>query len=379
MPASTHLPLARVIASALAPWFLAHHRDLSWRGTTDPYAIWVSEVMLQQTRVETVERYWGEFLRRFPDVGTLAAADEEQVLRAWSGLGYYRRARMLHRGAKVVAERFGARLPADADALREIPGIGPYTAGAIAAIAYDQPAPLVDGNVARVLSRILAIEDVREQAATARGHWSVVAAIVREGSPRVLAQALMELGATVCTPRSPRCEACPVATSCDARARGLAGEIPAVKVRAASPLQRWWALAIEHDGRTLLVRRPDEGLLAGLWCLPLVAIGEGREPDDVDDEAIAGAIDGRVRIGRCDGEAVMHVFTHRVWEMHPVIVRATQVIALREAMQGDLAWLLPGERPPGGLPSVTRKLLQRIGHGHGHGHGHGARCGTSSR
>jgi len=360
MPASTHLPLARVIASALAPWFLAHHRDLSWRGTTDPYAIWVSEVMLQQTRVETVERYWGEFLRRFPDVGTLAAADEEQVLHAWSGLGYYRRARMLHRGAKVVAERFGARLPADADALREIPGIGPYTAGAIAAIAYDQPAPLVDGNVARVLSRILAIEDVREQAATARVHWTMVERIVQHGSPRVLAQALMELGATVCTPKSPRCEACPVAASCGALARGLVDVIPAVRVRPASPLHRWWALAIEHDGRTLLVRRPDEGLLAGLWCLPLVAIEDGRA--DVDANSIAAAIDGSVRIERGTGDPVVHTFTHRVWEMHPLILRADAAVLPRGIEPEHVAWLAPGQRPEGGLPTVTRKLLVRIGH-----------------
>jgi A/G-specific adenine glycosylase len=363
MSASTHLPLAREIANALTPWFLANRRALSWRGTTDPYAIWVSEVMLQQTRVETVERYWGEFLRRFPDVGTLAAADEEQVLNAWSGLGYYRRARMLHRGAKVVAERFGATLPADADALREIPGIGPYTAGAISAIAYDQPSPLVDGNVARVLSRILAIEDVREQPATARGHWSMAAAIVREGSPRVLAQALMELGATVCTPRSPRCAACPVVDSCRARAAGLELEIPAVKTKAASPVQRWWALAIEHDGRVLLVRRPDEGLLAGLWCLPLVAIPDGCDPDDVDDDVIAAAIDGRVKIGKSPAEAVGHVFTHRVWEMHAVLVRASKRVSLTGVADASLAWLCPGERPVGGLPTVARKLLARIGHG----------------
>jgi A/G-specific adenine glycosylase len=362
MSASTHLPLAREIASALAPWFLAHKRELSWRATTDPYAIWVSEVMLQQTRVETVERYWGDFMRRFPDVGALAAADEQDVLSAWSGLGYYRRARMLHEGAKVVAQRFAARLPADADALRRIPGIGPYTAGAIAAIAYDQPTPLVDGNVARVLSRIAAIEDAREQPATARGHWELTAAIVREGSPRVLAQALMELGATVCTPRLPRCDTCPVSASCRARALGLETTIPAVKAKAPSPVLRFWALAIEHDGRVLVVRRPDEGLLAGLWCLPLVAIGDGREPDDVDDDAIAAAIDGHVRIGKPGADPVVHVFTHRVWEMHPLVVRTTSAVRLVDTADERIAWLSPGERPNGGLPTATRKLLERIGH-----------------
>ena len=189
--------LSRQLATALEAWFRRDHRDMPWRRTRDPYAIWVSEIMLQQTRVETVERYFDAFLARFPTVGALAAADEQAVLQAWSGLGYYRRARLLHRGARHVVDRHGGTLPADAEGLRSIPGVGDYTAGAIASIAFDLPVPLVDGNVARVLSRIEAIEDPREQAATARRHWRRVAEILRHGTPRVLSQALMELGATV--------------------------------------------------------------------------------------------------------------------------------------------------------------------------------------
>ena len=198
--------LPQRLAAALAPWFHAHHRDLPWRRTRDPYAIWVSEVMLQQTRVETVLRYFDGFLTRFPSVAALAGAPLDDVLGAWSGLGYYRRARLLHQGAAAVARDHDGRMPGEAEALRTIPGIGRYTAGAIASIAFDRPEPLVDGNVARVLSRIAAIEDVAQQPATAAGHWALCAAILREGSPRILAQALMELGATVCTPRAPRCE-----------------------------------------------------------------------------------------------------------------------------------------------------------------------------
>ena len=207
--------------SALLAWYQANRRDLPWRKTQDPYAVLVSEIMLQQTRVETVEQYFGKFLERFPDIGTLAAADESDVLAAWSGLGYYRRARLLHAGARHVATTHGGEVPDDPDLLRQIPGVGRYTAGAIASIAFERPTALVDGNVARVLSRLQAIEDPKLQEAGAPGHWTMAQQIVQAGPPRVLAQALMELGATVCTPLGPRCEGCPVRSECQALAKGL--------------------------------------------------------------------------------------------------------------------------------------------------------------
>jgi A/G-specific adenine glycosylase len=345
--------LAKRLADALAPWFLAHQRDLSWRRTRDPYAIWVSEVMLQQTRVETVERYWSSFLARFPDAATLAAAELDAVLQAWSGLGYYRRARMLHRGAEVVARDHGGRLPHDAEALRSIPGIGPYTAGAIASIAHDRPEPLVDGNVARVLSRVQAIAEPREQLATARGHWALCAEVLRAGSPRILAQALMELGATVCTPRSPACEQCPVRSDCRAWATGTTATIPAVRVRGESPIERWWALAVDVGDGLVLERRPREGLLAGLWCLPLVA-----RPDDepLVAAALHGAVPVAVRTPRQTGAEVVHVFTHRRWELQ--VVRVTARAGAWLDGERYARWR-PDEAPPGGVPTLTRKLLAR--------------------
>jgi A/G-specific adenine glycosylase len=342
---------ARVVASALAPWFLASHRDLSWRRTRDPYAIWVSEIMLQQTRVETVERYWSTFLARFPDVGALAAADTDEVLAAWSGLGYYRRARLLHRGAQVVAAEHGAKLPTTAAGLREVPGIGPYTAGAIAAIAYDEPAPLVDGNVARVLSRLVAERDPKEQLATAKWMWTACAEILRHGSPRVLGQALMELGATVCTPRSPRCAACPLAHACRANAEEATAEIPAVRERIAQPTELWWGLAIAHGGAILLERRDDAGLLARMWCLPLVPRDES--DDAPERSAIAKITTAKLGSPRIADTPVVHVFTHRRWEIRVVVAKATK----RFAPETPHVWLEPGERPPGGLPTLTRKLL----------------------
>lgn len=357
-PAGLASARAQEIGARLEPWFLAHHRDLSWRRTRDPYAIWVSEIMLQQTRVETVERHWAGFLARFPDVATLAAADGDEVLSAWSGLGYYRRARLLHAGAKVVAAELGARLPEDAAGLRRIPGIGPYTAGAIASIAYDRPEPLVDGNVARVLSRVEAVSDPKQQDATAKWLWSACEQILRSGTPRVLGQALMELGATVCTPRAPRCEACPLAASCRARQRGLTDMIPAVRERAASKLERWWAVALLRDDAILLERRPDEGLLARMWCLPLLPRDDGDTAPTAS--ALRTIVRGRVGGLRTVGEPVVHIFTHRRWELQ-VVVAAAGATVLPRGDDAATVWLAPSQRPAGGVPTLTRKLLARVG------------------
>lgn len=349
-------PRARTIAAALEPWFLAHHRDLSWRRTRDPYAIWVSEIMLQQTRVDTVERYWSGFIARFPDVATLAAADTDEVLAAWSGLGYYRRARLLHAGARMVAAQLGAELPRDVEGLRQIPGIGAYTAGAIAAIAYDQPQPLVDGNVARVLSRLEGETTPAQQGATAPWLWDACAAILRSGTPRVLGQALMELGATVCTPAAPRCDACPLLRICRAHADGVTADIPAPRVRAAVTVERWRALAVVHDDAVLLVRRGDAGLLARMWSLPMLP----RAPGDAVPArtAVTSVLAGRLGGVRVVDATVVHVFTHRRWELRIAVVPVRT--AVRPRGDEPHVWLRAGERPPGGLPTLARKLLDAL-------------------
>ncbi|MEM9454690.1 MAG: A/G-specific adenine glycosylase [Myxococcota bacterium] len=363
--------LSRSLAQGLEPWFVHDHRDMPWRRTRDPYGIWVSEIMLQQTRVETVERYWGPFLERFPTVAALAAADEQVVLQAWSGLGYYRRARLLHRGARYVVEHEGGRVPSDAAALRAIPGVGEYTAGAIASIAFDRPVPLVDGNVARVLSRVEGIEQPAQQLATARRHWRRVAGILRHGTPRVLSQALMELGATVCTPRSPQCLLCPVRSCCEAHRRGRVDQIPAPRKKVAQPAFAWLALAACWRGRLLLVRRPAEGLLADLWCLPLVsapgdvaALGRGLDRGldrGLNREAVEAGFNVSVRWAEAPLPVVRHVFTHRIWQIHPLVGRAARKPAWTQAPVERQCFIAPGQRPPGGMPRVTEKLLERIG------------------
>ncbi len=351
--------LSKALAHGLEPWFLHDHRDMPWRRTRDPYSIWVSEIMLQQTRVETVERYWGPFLERFPTVERLAAADEQAVLQAWSGLGYYRRARLLHRGARYVVEQLGGRLPEPAEQLRAIPGVGEYTAGAIASIAFDRPEPLVDGNVARVLSRVEGIEDPKQQQATARRHWARVAGILQHGTPRVLSQALMELGATVCTPRSPQCLLCPIRSSCVAQAQGSVDRIPAPRKKVAQPVSRWLALAVTWRGRLLLVRRPARGLLADLWCLPLVpATGNAAA---LDRSAIEADFTVPIRWANEPLPEVRHVFTHRIWTMHPLVGRAPRKPNYAGVEADRQCFIRPGEHPDGGLPRVTSKLLEQLG------------------
>src|SRR5215470_3894591 len=212
------------LASALLRWFSMNARDLPWRRTRDPYAIWVSEIMLQQTRVATVIPYWERWMARFPTVSALAEAPLDDVLAAWAGLGYYSRARNLHAGAQAVGTRFGGALPSCAAELREVPGIGPYTAGAIASIAFGERAPLVDGNVARVLARVFAIEHDIKSTAGSKALWAAAGELMNAlptgAAPGDLNQGLMELGATICAATQPRCLVCPLARDCDAARTG---------------------------------------------------------------------------------------------------------------------------------------------------------------
>jgi A/G-specific adenine glycosylase len=257
----------RTVRRALLDFFDARARPLPWRETDDPYAIWVSEIMLQQTRVETVIPYWERWMERFPDVATLASAEEEEVLKAWEGLGYYSRARNLRRGAAMVRERFGGRVPTDPETLREVPGIGPYTAGAVASIAFGVATPAVDGNVRRVLARLH--DEPKPTAAWLRDR---AAELVDPERPGDFNQALMELGATVCTPTSPNCTGCPVTTWCAARSAGTQDERPSPKKRSAVPHRAFTVVAAclpTPDGwRVAMRRRPADGLLGGLWEFP---------------------------------------------------------------------------------------------------------------
>ncbi|HSD89485.1 MAG TPA: A/G-specific adenine glycosylase, partial [Kofleriaceae bacterium] len=286
------------VASAVVAHYTRDRRDLPWRRTRDPYAIWVSEIMLQQTRVQTVIPYWERWMTRFPTVRALAEAPLDDVLAAWAGLGYYSRARNLHAGAQAVATKWAGALPSRAAELREVPGIGPYTAGAIASIAFGERAPLVDGNVARVLARAYGITEDIKSTAGQKALWSrageVMAALPAGHAPGDLNQGLMELGATTCAPTSPRCLVCPLAQLCVAARTGRQDELPVVPARKKEselPILSRAAVWIEADGHVVLARRSPEGLFGGLWELPQgddrLEIAKALGVTAIDDEPIA--------------------------------------------------------------------------------------------
>lgn len=259
------------LRKALLSWYSNKKRDLPWRRRTDAYGIWLSEIMLQQTRVATVIPYYERFLQRFPDVFALAEAPLDDVLSAWSGLGYYRRARMLHAGAKHVAEQLGGIFPGNVAGLLGIPGIGAYTSGAIASIAFGARAPLVDGNVERVLCRLVAQEIDPRKAVGKRALWNLAHALVDPQQPGDFNQALMELGATVCTPKSPACADCPWNADCAARASGDPTGYPRLAARAEARAHRLLYLVLRRpDGQVFLLKRPSEGRFAGMWEPPMV-------------------------------------------------------------------------------------------------------------
>ncbi len=258
------------VRSQLLTWFKSAQRDLPWRRTKDAYAIWVSEVMLQQTQVDRVRLYWAAFLRRFPSVEVLASASPSDVLEMWKGLGYYSRARNLHRAAQEIVDRFSATLPASVEALKSLPGFGPYTAGAVASIAYEVDAPIVDGNVARVLSRVFLIDAIPGDPQREKTLWFLAGELVRGHAPGELNQSLMELGALVCTPASPSCTTCPVSSHCQAHQCSREGEIPPPKPPTRRKrLELSSALAMIDD-KVLLARRAEKGLFGGLWELPSI-------------------------------------------------------------------------------------------------------------
>jgi len=307
------------IAAQLVKWFIRSQRDLPWRENRDPYRVWVSEIMLQQTRVEAVVGYFDRFMERFPTVGALAAADEQDVLKAWEGLGYYSRARNLHRAAKEIVSRYGGVFPGKPEDIRRLPGIGPYTAGAIASIAFDLPEPAVDGNVLRVMARLDGIESDILQPGTRRDITGRVRAMYTPGNANPLTQGLMELGALVCIPGTPRCDACPVSGYCVAYQTGRQDTLPVRAPRAKQTVQHLCAGLIRWEGGVLIAQRPATGLLANLWEFPIVDRSNGQIIDALY-EKYGVRVDSPIYAGH-----VRHVFTHRIWEVDVYRAHGTAV------------------------------------------------------
>ncbi|MCY2958891.1 MAG: A/G-specific adenine glycosylase [Planctomycetota bacterium] len=305
---------------ALLAWFASARRDLPWRRDRDAYRVWISESMLQQTRVEAVIPYFERFLARFPTVADLAAAPVEDVLAAWSGLGYYRRARALHEAARAVLERHGGAFPSAREDLLALPGVGPYTAGAVASIAFDRPERLVDGNVARVLARLYAIEAPQESAVFRARTWEHAGLLVADLAGRSAGewnQALMELGALVCVPREPRCLACPVQARCRALERGLTSELPVPKRRPTAIEVELHVAIVRSGDRWLVQQRPATGRMAGLWELPTVEPSGARllaGPDWPDARGATPAIALGDELGTLSHSITRHRIRVRVFE-----------------------------------------------------------------
>ncbi len=326
---------------------------MPWRSPagerTEPYRVWLSEIMLQQTTVATVGDYFRRFVERWPSVGALAAAPLDEVLSAWAGLGYYARARNLHACAKVVAERYAGRFPEDEASLLGLPGIGPYTASAIRAIAFDLPASAVDGNVERVIARLYAIEtplpDAKPEIQTR------AAALVPQQRGGDYAQAMMDLGATVCTPRNPRCVICPLVKACRARQRGIAEDLPRRAAKADKPTRRGLAFVLSNrDGAILLRKRPTKGLLGGMDEVPSSAWREGRL-------VIADALkEAPVPAGwKVMEGGVRHTFTH--FHLELAVARATATTSRLARLSPGSAWCTLDRMTERALPTVMRKVI----------------------
>lgn len=344
------------IQRELTDWYGKNNRKLPWRETSDPYYIWVSEVMLQQTRVDTVIPYFLNFIEKFPTVKALALAHEEEILKAWEGLGYYSRVRNLQRGAKVVVEQYGGQVPKDLQEIKKIPGIGPYTAGAVLSIAYDQAVPAVDGNVMRVFSRLFCIEDDISEGKTRSEMEKIGCVVVPRENPSSFNQGLMELGALICTPTSPKCIACPVYGQCCAAQRGIQNELPIKKKKLAVKEVELEVALVWNDDKVLIMKRPQDGLLASLWAFPSAVREKGWEPGsniiEVLEEEYGIIVDDITYV--FDAQ---HVFTHLKWNMKVYDCKLSSKVVLEYP---QVQWVTLDEIGNYAIPTAFMKVLRKI-------------------
>jgi A/G-specific adenine glycosylase len=350
----------RRLRQRLLDWFDAEQRALPWRRTRDPYRIWVSEVMLQQTRVATAIPYYRRFLRRFPSLRRLAAADLSSVLKAWEGLGYYARARNLHRAARLVLREHGGRLPRRFEEFARLPGAGEYLAAAVTSIAFGEPQAAVDGNARRVLARWLALRSPpeREPGRSAIRSWA--RRLLHPDRPGDSNQALMELGALVCTPRSPACERCPWSGDCRARQAGCPEAFPPRRPRREHPVRQAAAAMLERRGRLLLVRRAEQGLLGGLWELPGGFVDAGETPAAACRRHLRERLDLRVETG-APAARVAHDFTH--FRMILWVFRCREIGVRARLVDGpDRRWVRPQDIDSLACHRAVHRALERAGY-----------------
>ena len=354
-------------APPLLFWYQQNARELPWRSSTSPYRTWVSEVMLQQTQVDTVIPYFTKWMTHFPDITALASSDLQEVLSVWEGLGYYSRARNLHKAAKVVIEHYDGSLPGNIKTLEKLPGIGPYTAAAIASIAFGADEAAVDGNIRRVLSRFF---DVQEPARSPEGEkklWSLARLNLPKGRAGDYNQALMDLGATICTPTNPVCPHCPIADECVAYHLGIQEERPVKLPRKKIPHATVTAAVIFKDGKVLLAKRPSQRLLGGLWEFP----GGTLEEEDINLESclireIKEELGVQIRIGEPFG-VYKHAYTHFKITLHAYFCDLVDGETPQALASDELAWVNLGDLSTYPMGKVDRQIANRLNEMSDHG------------
>ena len=347
--------------SLLLEWYQNNARDLPWRRTSDPYQIWVSEIMLQQTRVETVIPYYLRWMDRFPALEDLAQAEQDEILSYWEGLGYYRRANNLHQAVKEVARIYGGNLPADSKKLQELPGIGRYTAGAISSIAFNLPEPILDGNIRRVFSRYFNINTPLQSPETEKKLWKIAEELIPVEDPGTYNQALMELGALICQPRKPLCHLCPLNPDCSARRLGLQEQLPVRKTKSPLPHYQVTAAVFQKNNQVLLTKRPLEGLLGGMWEYPGGKQETGESLEQALQREIQEELGAKVEVGILLG-VFDHAYTHYRVTLHAFFCQLkTKKLVLN--YHTDYAWVpisSLADYPMGKIDRQISRCLENI-------------------
>jgi len=333
----------------LTEWYRSIARDLPWRHTRDPYAIWISEIMLQQTQVDTVIPFYKRFIQRFPDPKALAEATDDELMRHWEGMGYYSRARNLKKAAGILLEKFGGQFPSDPAQFGELPGIGPYTVGAIASIAFGIPLPAVDGNVVRVYSRLFCCEESWDTTSGKKYFASLGATLTDPSDPSAYNQGVMELGALVCTPSNPQCSQCPLNTQCCALSSDRISEFPLPRRKTEKTTFSFAVPIVICDSNILFTRRTEPGPLQGLWGFPTVLSEKESAQKNIDlwlaDQGFSGY---SVELH----SVIRHIFSHQIWLLYPVFINVSSM----HVPSSEYQWCDRSEIPP--ISTAFRKVLQ---------------------
>ena len=342
----------------LLAWYAKNARRLPWRGQPDPYLVLVSEIMLQQTRVETVIPYFQKWIEQFPDITSLANTDQGTVLSAWEGLGYYSRARSLHKAAKVILEKYGGEIPGDLEGLRSLPGVGPYTAAAVASIAFGKDVPALDGNIRRVLARVFNVEEPARSPQGERRLLELAQGNLPPGQAGEFNQALMDLGALICTPRNPDCPNCPVASHCQARELGIQEERPVLEPRPSTPHYDVTAAVIHRNGSVLIAKRPQSGLLGGMWEFPGGKVQEGEDLASCLRREIQEELGVDVEVGEHLG-VYQHGYTHFKVTLHAFACSLVEGVPQPIAAD-EIRWVRPEDLKNYPMGKIDRRIARAI-------------------